>query len=620
MLKTESSAVTDISPSIEKVLFLTSTNPGPLGRPNSMLTGIFFLSTSGKTASGSRNQKLANPERVPLEILSLSAADSTAKVENTRERQKNLIKKTVLRAFFIFYKQIIPFFDLHAIFLLYFNSMANNIIKFGTSGWRARIGEDFSINNIRRAAHATALHIKENKIYGFKGEEYNLHLSSRNAKAGKNPLVIIGYDTRFFSENAAKIIAEVFAFHGIVSYVSHSDCPTPTLAWMVMKHNAVGGVMITASHNPPNYNGYKWTPFWGGPAIPEITADIELRALSLSAAAVEKRIDFEEGSASNLIKVMDFHKTYLEQISSLVDISAIKKAGLKVAVDSVHGACRTYLRPFLENIGVKVTGIRENRDVYFGGHSPDTDKENLSELIKTVTKNKLNLGLACDGDSDRFGIIDSDGSWISPNTMLGLIFNHLVKNRGLKGRGARSVMTSHFIDAVARINGLEVRETPVGFKYIGNLLRTGQYILGGEESAGLSVLNHVPEKDGIIACLLAAEMVAYERKPIKKILAELEKQTGTYHNLRLNFHLDEKIDITNVIDRLNSNPPLNLGGAPVWRIDTTDGFKFILKDGSWAGLRPSGTEPVVRIYAESRDEKKLMDIVEAAKKIAVGNF
>lgn len=498
--------------------------------------------------------------------------------------------------------------------------MANNVIKFGTSGWRAKIGEDFNLNNIRRAAHATALHIKENRSYGFKGEEYLLHLQSQKSASEKTPLVVIGYDTRFFSENAAEAIAEVFAFHGIATLISHSDCPTPVVAWTVMKNKAVGGVMITASHNPPDYNGYKWTPFWGGPALPEITADIEARALSLSALAVEKRIPFEQAKRSNLIKIVDFKKSYFQQISSLIDVNIIKKSKLKIATDSVNGASRNYLRPFLEGLGLKVMAMREERDVYFSGRSPDTDADNLSNLRETVVKNKLDIGLACDGDSDRFGIIDSDGEWISPNVALGLLFNHMAKNKGLRGNGVRSVMTSHFMDAVAKIYGCEVRVTPVGFKYVGNLLRTGQYILGGEESAGLSIINHVPEKDGIIACLLAVEMLAYENKPIKKILANITKETGTFHNIRVNFHLDEETDINSVIDRLNSNPPLNLAGSPVWRIDTTDGFKFILKDGSWAGLRPSGTEPLVRIYAESKDEKKLKAIVEEAKKIAVGNF
>ncbi len=498
--------------------------------------------------------------------------------------------------------------------------MANNVIKFGTSGWRARIGEDFNTSNIRRVAHATALHIKENKTYGFNGEEYIAYCANKKAKIPPTPLVIIGYDTRFFSENAAKIVAEVFAFHGISTHISTSDCPTPALAWMVMKNNAVGGVMITASHNPPNYNGYKWTPFWGGPALPEITADIEIKALSISSAQIERRIPFDEARSSNLIKVVDFHKTYFDQLSSIVDTRIIEKAGLNIAVDSVNGACRTYLRPFLENIGVKVTGLREERDVYFSGHSPDTDEGNLSSLIKTVKNGKMHMGLACDGDADRFGIVDSDGSWISPNIMLGLIYHHLINNRKVAGDAARSVMTSHFIDAIAKLHGMEVRETPVGFKYIGNLLRTGKYLIGGEESAGLSVMNHVPEKDGLIACLLAAEMIAFEKKPIKKILAEVQKKTGVYYNIRLNFKLDESLDINAIIDKLNTNPPLNIGGAPVWKIDNTDGFKFILKDGSWAGLRPSGTEPVMRIYAESKNEGKLKDIVEAAKKIAVGNF
>ncbi|MBU2530519.1 MAG: phosphoglucomutase/phosphomannomutase family protein, partial [Elusimicrobia bacterium] len=323
---------------------------------------------------------------------------------------------------------------------------------------------------------------------------------------------------------------------------------------------------------------------------------------------------------SNTIKILDFHQNYFNQIYSLLDTNKIKNARLRIAADSVNGTANTYLRPALEKMGVKVIGLREERDVLFGGHSPDTDEENLKELQNTVKKNKLHLGLACDGDADRYGIIDSDGTWISPNMVLGITLEHLVKNKGMKGKICRSVMTSHFVDAIGKCYGLETRETPVGFKYIGDLLKTGEYLLGGEESAGMSIMGHVPEKDGIIACLLMAEMIAYEKKPIKTLLNNLYKKVGPFVNIRLNLRLNEKESIERINERLTIKPPLNIAGFPVWRINDADGFKFIMKDGSWLGLRPSGTEPVVRIYAEAQTNSKLMSFVEAGKKIVSGKF
>lgn len=498
--------------------------------------------------------------------------------------------------------------------------MATPNIKFGTSGWRAVIAEEFNYVNLRRVSHAVAEHVKEHKDYGFKGEEYLLNLKKNGKQAPKNPTIIIGHDTRYLSEDFAKTVAEAVAAESITAVISNMEAPTPVVAWEVMRNNASGGVMITASHNPPHYNGFKWTPYWGGPAIGEITNNLETRVQALTNAEVEKHIPFEHGVAAGIIRVEDFHENYRKQLNSLLDLGAIKKAGLKIAADSVHGAARTYLRPMLETAGAQVTGLREERDVLFGGHSPDTDEENLSGLKATVLKNRLNLGLACDGDADRYGIIDSDGTWIAPNLVLGLALEHLVKNRGLKGKVARSVMTSHFSDAIAKHHGLEVRETAVGFKHIGNLLRTGQYLIGGEESAGLSIMNHVPEKDGILACLLMAEMVAYERKPIKKILEALNKRFGNFITSRVNLRLDGAINMESLVERLTLNPPLNLAGASVWRIDHTDGFKFIMKDGSWLGLRPSGTEPVVRLYTEAFSAKQSAALNEAGRKIVSGKI
>ncbi len=499
--------------------------------------------------------------------------------------------------------------------------MATPTIKFGTSGWRAIIAEDFTVPTLRRVAHAAAEHVREHREYGYKGEEYLLSLHKDGKPAPKTARIIVGYDTRYMSEDFAKNAAEAIAAEGITAVFSAAEAPTPVVAWEVLRHNASGGFMLTASHNAPFYNGVKWTPYWGGAALPEITADLEARAQSLTIAEVEKIIPFDHGVSAGIIKVEDFREDYFKQLASLLDLGAIKKAGLKIAADAVNGAARGYLRPMLERAGAKVTALREERDVLFGGRAPDTGEENLKVLREAVVKGKLHLGLACDGDADRFGVIDSDGTWISPNLVLGLALEHLVKNRGLKGKVARSVMTSHFTDAIARSHGLEVRETAVGFKHVGNLMRTGQYLLGGEESGGLTVMNHVPEKDGILACLLMAEMVAYERKPIKKIIAELAKKVGTFTNTRLTLQLDKSMHMEGLVEKLKLNPPLSLGGVPVWRIDRTDGFKFIMKDGSWLGLRPAGlADPTVRLYAEAADQKKIAALCEAGRKIVSGKF
>jgi phosphomannomutase len=491
------------------------------------------------------------------------------------------------------------------------------IIKFGTSGWRSKIGENFNVVNLRRIALATASHIKENKKYGYNGEEYEHYLLSQKRKKPNYPFVVVGYDTRFFSEYAAKIVSEVLTYNGIHVIFSDTHAPTPTVAYLVMKYGCVGGITITASHNPPEYNGYKWTPFWGGPATVEITSDLEARVISCG-EVVEKYMSFDAAVSSKLIRVMDFHKDYFSQIENIIDFDVIKSSKITVVCDSVYGTARTYLKALLLKHGIKAIGIRENRDVYFGGRSPDTDEENLGQLREEVLKNKADIGVACDGDADRFGIITSSGKWLSPNLVIALLYYHLIKNKKMSGGAVRSVMTSHMIDVIANSYGFKVRETPVGFKYIGEMLRSGEFVIGGEESGGLSIRGHVPEKDGILACLLAVEMIAYEKKSLDRIIADLESKFGRFYTKRVNFKIDESVDVSNVVERLKKDPPLKIASYSVWRIDHTDGFKFILKNGAWLGLRPSGTEPVVRIYAEARDKLLLDKLVEEGKNIVIG--
>ncbi|NLO90682.1 MAG: phosphoglucomutase/phosphomannomutase family protein, partial [Elusimicrobia bacterium] len=270
-------------------------------------------------------------------------------------------------------------------------------------------------------------------------------------------------------------------------------------------------------------------------------------------------------------------------------------------------------------LGLKALAIHENRDVTFGGRAPYTGPESLAELSRLVLRNKLNVGLACDCDGDRFGVVDEKGQWVSPNEVLALVAGHLIKNRGMQGRVCKNVVTSHLVNLVAKTYGREVRETPVGFRHIGELMRTGSYFMGGEESGGLTIRGHVPDKDGILACLLVAELLAFEKKPLSVLRANLKKQFGEFYSQKISVPLGD-FNFTAVSERLSVKPPLDLAGFSVWRIDQTDGFKFILKDGSWLGLRHSGVERLVRLYAEATDAKKLKALVEKGKKIIRGDF
>ncbi len=486
------------------------------------------------------------------------------------------------------------------------------MIRFGTSGWRAVIADEFNFFNVRKVASALANHIKENTEYGFLSAEYKSFIGGNSLP--RLPIVVIGFDGRFLSEDFAREVAGVFALEGIKTILADCDTPTPVVGHAILSHKAIGGVVITASHNSPQYNGFKWMPFWAGSAPPDVTSDIE-RRLELIQSHDVKVMPFEKALQEVWTEVSDFRTSYFKHLSSLIDVNAIKKARLKIGIDVMHGAARHYLRPFLEQCGVGVTALHENRDVLYDGHAPEPAPENLTELAALAKKNRLHLGLACDGDADRFGILDSGGVWISANEILALVLEHLVSNRGMKGKIARSVMTSHFVDAVAKSHNLDIRETPVGFKYIGELLRTGQYLLGGEESGGLSIRNHVPDKDGILACLLVAEMAALEKKSIAQLRDRLFKKVGAFHNTRINFHMPHLRERLELEDRLHTKPPLDLAGGSVWRIDESDGFKFILRDGSWLGLRPSGTESSFRIYAEASTSKKLAALVGAGKNL-----
>lgn len=478
-------------------------------------------------------------------------------------------------------------------------------IKFGTSGWRAIIADEFTFANVRIVTQSIADYLKQEGLH--------------------NRSVVIGYDTRFLSEQFSQTVANVFAANGIEVHLADRDIPTPVVAYEILRTKAAGGIIITASHNPFAYSGLKFNSDWGGPALPTITQRIESGCdIYLSGESTPKTGREATGIKKRLIVPLNPKPEYFKQLERLVDVKAIKKGKLKVVVDAIWGAGRGYLNEFLERCGAEVISLRQNRDVLYNGGGPSPEPENLDDMRKAIQKEKAHLGLATDGDADRFGIMDVDGTLLSPNEFLPLLLDHLVKTRGWRGVVARSVMTSHFIDAVAKFHGLAVKETPVGFKYIGDVMvhensvypsKDGHFILGGEESGGLSIRGHVPEKDGVLACLLAAEIVAVTKQPLRKSLASLQKQVGPFVTERLNFHVTPE-KMVSLKEKLRQNPPTKFGKMNVRRIVETDGHKFILADGSWLGIRLSGTEPVVRIYLESDNKDTLKSLAKEGQALA----
>ncbi len=475
--------------------------------------------------------------------------------------------------------------------------MAQVKIKFGTSGWRGVIADDFTYARVRAVTQAIADHL--------------------TAQGLKDKGVVVGYDTRFLSERFALEAAQVLSAAGIHGYLSNRDVPTPVVAYEIIRRKAAGGINFTASHNPPEYNGLKFSPAWGGPALPETTKDIETRANGLLEKNNIAVMPLAEAKKNGLVEDADLRRSYLDDVRKKIDFDVIRKAKLKVAGDLLYGTGRGYLDSALQDAGCAMTALHCQRDPLFGGHAPDPSEENLAELTGMMKKGKFDIGLAVDGDADRFGVLDVDGTYINPNQVLALVLDYLCRTRGWKGGAARSIATSHLVDAVAKKHGIEVYETGVGFKYIGDLLVQGKIIFGGEESAGMTIKDHVPEKDGILACMLVAEMVARERRSMKELLKRLFKEVGTILNQRINIHLDES-NRKAVAERLNQ-PITELDGLRVkGKKATSDGTKYMLEDDSWVLMRASGTEPVVRLYVESSSEQKIRDLIDSGRKFILG--
>ncbi len=467
--------------------------------------------------------------------------------------------------------------------------MAAAKIKFGTSGWRALIADEFTFPNVRRAVAAVAGHVL-----------------SKNPR----PTLIVGHDTRFFSEEFARTAAQVLREHGIAVLLCDQATPTPTIAYEILRRKTDGAINFTASHNPAEYHGLKFSGADGGPALPEVTKDIEVRAAQLAGH------DFPpspHGAALDGVQSNNPRDSYLERLAQLVRFDAIAKAKLTIVCDPLYGAGRGYLDRAFQSHGIAVSTIRAERDVLFGGHGPDPSEENLAPLARAVREAQARVGLATDGDADRFGILDADGKFISPNHILALLFDYLLETRGWKLGAARSVATTHLLDAVAAFHSVPIYQTPVGFKYVGELIKQDKIALGGEESAGLSIRGHVPEKDGVLACLLVAEMIATRGATLQQQLGALFARVGReFWPIRVNLRVTDEVK-SRTVERLKEDF-FKFIGRRVQKVDRTDGTKFVLDDGSWVLIRLSGTEPLLRLYVEAASSTGAARMADDAKK------
>jgi phosphoglucomutase len=456
-------------------------------------------------------------------------------------------------------------------------------IKFGTSGWRAIIADEFTFANVRLAAEAIGRYVK---------------------RRNDSPTMLVGYDTRFASEDFGREVAHVLSSQNIRVRLCSQAVPTPAVAFTIMREKLDGAVNITASHNPGEYNGLKFSTSDGAPALPEVTSEIENEIVQLQ----QSNWEFSSKPNNQLIEKVDIGPAYLSDLATKVDFEKIRRAKLSLGYDALHGSGAGYLDGILRQQDIPATVLHTNRDVYFGGHHPEPAGEQLGELKTVMQKNSLKLGLATDGDADRFGILDEGGDYIYPNELISMLVDYLIESRGWEGGVARTVATTHLMDRVAKLHGRELLETPVGFKFIGEYIKAGRIILGGEESAGLSIRGHVPEKDGILACLLIAEMVATRGKSLKNQLKELFSRVGEVYNRRLNVKLDPAIS-ARVKQKIASDVQ-EFHGRRVVEQNRMDGLKLLFDDGSWVLMRPSGTEPVVRYYAESTSIADLETLLE----------
>ncbi len=461
-------------------------------------------------------------------------------------------------------------------------------IKFGTDGWRAVISDTFTFKNVAVVSQAIAVWV-------------NKHLKPKKGEPRK---IALGYDTRFLSAEFAECVAKVLAKNNIKVFLSDAAIPTPTLSFAVTRKKCQAGVMITASHNPGKFNGIKIKTAEGGAASKDITNVVE-KYLGKSDV---KQMELDEAIKSKKIVMCDFKADYIKFLQNYIDLKRIKNSRFKVLFDAMHGSGDSLVKDIIKGSKIRLTLMRNDVNPWFCGGKPEPVVEYLEETIKRVKTEKFDLGLVLDGDADRIAAIAPGGEFIHPQKILGLLVLHLHRNRGVQGGIVKTICGTMMMNNIAKKLGLKLYETPVGFKYISDLMVSEKIIAGGEEAGGMGMPNFIPERDGTLAGLLLVEMMVYQKKNIKKIVQEMEKEFGRYYYERSDLNLGKKSYDPNKVKTLKK-----VLGKKVVKMDDYDGVKVTCEDESWLMLRPSGTEPLVRIYSEAKSLKRAKQLIKYAQ-------
>jgi phosphomannomutase len=469
-------------------------------------------------------------------------------------------------------------------------------IKFGTDGWRAVIAEDFTFANVERVAQATA------------------NFWTKNPVEGTLPKVVVGYDRRFLSDQFARRTAEILAGNGLEVILTSEPTPTPAVSWLVKKERAIGGVMITASHNPPAFNGFKLKAHYGGSAEPAICQAVEGE---LDRTPV-RSVSLEEGTKVKKISVRSIRPAYFKAIKRLVDFPLIAASGLKFAHEALFGVGAGCFDELLAGTTCKVTTLNGNHDPNFGGINPEPIAKNYGRSMEYLRKHPHDLCLVTDGDADRVGGMDGRGNPLTTHHLICLLLEHFIRNRKGKGRVVKALTTTSMADKICERYGLPLTETGVGFKFICAEMLKGGVLLGFEESGGIAYPGYIPERDGILSGLMLLELLATEKKSVNDLLKRLEKEYGPHYYARIDAHFPlEKRGA--LMEFCKNNPPAKLIRSPLKEVKSYDGVKFISEDGSWLMLRGSGTEPILRIYTEAKSpeeaEKLLKEGVKLTKQV-----
>ncbi|HHY38139.1 MAG TPA: phosphoglucomutase/phosphomannomutase family protein [Clostridia bacterium] len=490
-------------------------------------------------------------------------------------------------------------------------------LTFGTDGWRDVISDGFTFANVRIVAQAIA-------EYLLKQARNEVQIPLECGGRPENPLsVVVGYDTRFLSERYAREIACVLAGNGLSVHLTSSFCTSPVLSFSVKMLRAGGGVMVTASHNPPEYNGIKFKGYYGGSALPVMSSEIERIARENSRLEKEPEfLPFKEAVSTNRIFLFDPRPDYLADISRILDVEALKNLKGRIVFDPMFGAASGLVEAFFSRhkiTSVQVDIIRGDRNPWFGGVNPEPIRKNLDALVDRVQSSGARAGFAFDGDADRAGAVDEKGNFVDSHRLFGLILVHLCRNRGWRGAVAKTFSTTMMVNKIAASCGLEVIETPIGFRHICNLMVGGDVLIGGEESGGIGIKNHIPERDGVLTSLLVLEMMGRTGKSLSALVEDLLSEFGPHYYEREDVNIDG-IKMTDVREALRrafgalkessaARKGFGQNSIPISDIKDLDGYKILFNDSSWILFRPSGTEPVLRVYAEASTPEEVKNLL-----------